>query len=453
MNKSRRSFLQTTIAGTAGVTLLNPVTNLFAKTQGTLAWASGMQINPSIDNKRVVCCNDTTMFTTVASATAATTFTKQNLAINTNRVEANMDAMVQALSGKTNAIDSWNTIFRKSDAKQWSAIKVAIKVNCINTEIMPRIAIVGKVCKELIRIGVQGVNITVYDACHDASGSTKYSQYVNKDLPTGVVVLSGGKNSTVAVTVGTAQMNCAKIVSDSDILVNCAVNKGHSQTDKGGYTLSMKNHTGSLKFSCPTLQEMIDQNKSDAILGGTPPRQQLCVVDSLWAATTGPTDSPDSLQARIIMGTFGPMVDYGVVKKIREPIMKATHNQSAITTIMSSFGYTGTELEWIEVTPATRAGKFEQNAPKQQFKVLLNGSNLKIAETNLTLPLKYASFELSILDLKGALVNKLQCTNQVHEVVWNGLSTSGHQVTPGKYILHAHNRDFSVIEQLMVVHS
>ncbi len=450
MNRSRRSFLQTAVAGTAGATLLNPV-KLFAAPEGQTAWSNGMQINPSIDNKRVVCCTDPTMFKDINSATLANTFLKQNQAANSLRVEANLDAMVIALSGKASASDGWGTIFRKSSTKQWSEVKVAIKVNCINPEIMHRITIISKVCKELIKIGVQGSNITVYDACHNASGSGKYSDYINKDLPTGVKVLDGGKNNTSSVTVGTSQMNCAKVVTESDILINCSVNKGHSQTDKGGFTLSMKNHTGTMKFSCPSLQEMINQNKSDAIIGGNPPRQQLCIVDSLWASVDGPFGAADTLPAALIMGTFGPMVDYGVVKKIREPIMKATHNQSAINTIMTGFGYSGSDLQWVEVTPAVSVTTLNKEKFTRQFKVRLNGNNFRNAIVEFMLPSNHSPFKLSIFDLKGSLVNNVHFPSATDEFVWNGLTKAGLQITPGKYILHVHNEDFSIVEQLSVI--
>lgn len=448
MNRSRRSFLQTAVAGTAGATLLNPA-KIFSGPEGQTAWSNGMQINPSIDNKRVVCCTDITMLNSAAST--ATTFNKQNQAVNSSRVEANLDAMAISLSGKANTADAWGTIFRKPSTKQWSDIKVAIKVNCINPDIMPRIAIVSKICKELIKIGVQGPNITIYDACHNASGSGKYSDYINKDLPTGVKVLDGGKNNTSSVTVGTSQMNCAKVVTESDILVNCSVNKGHGQTDKGGFTLSMKNHTGTMKFSCPSLQEMINQNKSNAIIGGNPPRQQICIVDSLWASVDGPFGAADTLPAALIMGTFGPMVDYGVVKKIREPIMKATHNQSAINTIMTGFGYSGSDLQWVEVTPAVSVSNQNKETFNHQFKVQLIGTNFRNSIVEFMLPSNNIPFELSIFDLKGSIVNNIHFSKTTNEYMWNGLTKAGLQITTGKYILHVHNENYSIVKDLSVV--
>jgi hypothetical protein len=145
-------------------------------------------------------------------------------------------------------------------------------------------------------------------------------------------------------------MKCTQVVTDSDILVNCAINKGHSQVDKGGFTLTMKNHTGTMKYGCPSLAQMIEQNKSDAIVGGTPPRQQLCIVDCLWSAVAGPFDKHSHLTNRIVMGTFGPLVDIAVAKNIREKVMGATHNAAAIGTILASFGYSQSDIQWHELS-------------------------------------------------------------------------------------------------------
>jgi hypothetical protein len=57
---------------------------------------------------------------------------------------------------------------------------------------MPRITIVGKVCPELVALGVPTGNITVYDTCSGAAGSGKYTPYIGNGLPEGTVVSNGG---------------------------------------------------------------------------------------------------------------------------------------------------------------------------------------------------------------------------------------------------------------------
>ena len=343
MGMNRRSFLSSSLGGSLAVSLgCSGVNNPELESP---VWEDDFQVNSAINNKKVVCCNDAKM---IGSVENASTFAKQNSAVDTSRVESNMDAMAKRLTGKSDTGTSWSTIFRKPDAKSWPEVKAAIKINGINTRIMPRIAIVGKICKALIDLGMPEENISVYDACHGATGNNKYTPYIGDGLPDGVIVTNGDRTGTVLV--GDKEQNCTTVVTNADILVNCAVNKGHGQ-GMGGFTLTMKNHTGTMKFSCPSLTEMINQNKSALILGGDPVRQQLCIVDSLWAAVPGPGDASTHIPNRIVMGTFGPLVDVAVARNIREKVMNASHNDSAIETICSSFGYSESDIEWDEFTP------------------------------------------------------------------------------------------------------
>jgi hypothetical protein len=457
MDICRRSFVKSAAIGAAGLTVGGQFSDLIAAPEAGLAWTNGMQINPNISNAKVVCCYDETMLLSKAQAEIASDFSKQNAVVNTIRVEKNLDAMAISLSGKDNAAEAWKTILRTS--KTWAQTKAAIKVNCINTQVMVRIAIVGKICQELIRLGVSASNITIFDACHGATGNSKYSPYIstateNKGIPANVKIWSAGTKTNV--TVGSSQMSCTNAIIDADILVNCAINKGHSQSDKGGFTLSMKNHTGTLKFSCPTLSEMINQNKSDAIIGGTIPKQQLCIVDSIWAARTGPTDPPSDLPCRIVMGTFGPMVDYAVVKKIREAsdcmnMGTSKHNQTAINQIMSGFGYTGSELQWTSVAPVSVASIGNSKDFTQPFAFLLNGNNFRVNKISFNLPANHGTLKLSITDLKGALVNEYHMSTSNTLFSWSGNTRSGSIVAPGKYIIHLMSDNFSMIEHMLVM--
>jgi len=123
-----------------------------------------MQINPAIDNKRVICCHDTNMLT--GNPTNGS-FTGQNDAVNANLVVSNMDQMAMQLAQKTAAADAWSTIFQKPASKTWADTKVAIKTNAIGgTKREPS---QGGDYQEDLRcaggpLGVQPANIVVYDA-------------------------------------------------------------------------------------------------------------------------------------------------------------------------------------------------------------------------------------------------------------------------------------------------
>jgi len=453
MNISRRSFLKTTSTGAAGLTVLgSEVIQAFSAQKVRSSWSNGMKINPEIENSRVVCCHNPAFFIDQSKATIANTFQKQNAAVDSNRVETDMDGMAIALSGKDNPQQAWATIFRKPANKEWNKVIVAIKLNVIYEPIMPRVAIVGKVCKELINLGVNPANISLYDACSNTYGNGKYNSYVGDGIPQGVTVANLSLNSvpTKNIDVGSKQIKCASLVLESDILVNIAVNKGHDQSDKGGFTLCMKNHTGTFIKStgfmqnCPTLQEMIDEQKSEAVIGtGDPVRQQLCIVDSLWAAVKGPGNPADCLPARIAMGTFAPAVDILVVREIREKIMGAKHTESAISTILSSFDLTEEDLEWVEVPP------YEPNSSKatvekksdNTFSLVIKRRGFKKTETRFSVP-PNSILKIEILDFNGRNVRTLLNTSGVSEIEWDGLSDTGSKVKSGTYMICIHGNGF-----------
>lgn len=57
----------------------------------------------------------------------------------------------------------------------------------------------------------------------------------------------------------------------------------------------------------------------------------------------------------LVMGTFGPAVDYLTIEKIREAVMGATHTASLVNQYLTQFGYTTADPQWILVPPAGSA--------------------------------------------------------------------------------------------------
>lgn len=454
-NISRRSFLKSTGSGAAGLTVLGSGLNsVFSDQKKLSAWSNDLQINPEIENTKVVCCHNPAFFTDEKQAIIANDFEKQNKAVDTTRVETDMDGMAVALCGKNNPQQAWATIFRKPSNKEWTQVKVAIKVNCIYPPIMPRIAIVGKVCKELIRLGVEPQNITIYDACHNAYGNGKYNSYVGTGIPQGVKVANQeARNAqTTGITVGSKTLQCSNIVLESDILVNCAVNKGHSFLQSARFTLTMKNHTGSMKLSCPSdIAELVNENKSEAILGGDPVRQQLCIVDSLWAAVPGPLDAVTHFPARIIMGTFGPAVDIAVVRNIREKIMGAEHDNNGIKTILTSFGLDEKDIEWVEVPPYEPISYKQATTKKNEsnFSVLINHGLNKV-ETHFNIPSGTVS-KVEILDLKGRTVCTLANSLNAQSISWDGTTNTGSRVKSGTYLIRVNGKNFTRSQQVRIL--
>jgi hypothetical protein len=168
LHPQRRDFLKVAAVGAAGAAGISAFKfdKLFAQSTG--GWVTGMQINPAIDNARVICCNDPNMLT---GPLLTATFAGQNAVVNAAVVDANMDGMAMQLAQKTNAADAWSTIFRTGNAAGWASTRVAIKTNGIgstNTN-RQRVAVIKKVCDVLIGLGVQPSNIVLYDNCDNAT--------------------------------------------------------------------------------------------------------------------------------------------------------------------------------------------------------------------------------------------------------------------------------------------
>jgi uncharacterized membrane protein YgcG len=353
----RRDFLRLTAAGATGLVLSR-------SHRAHAAWPSSgsMAINPSISNLRVIGLVDPAMLPTKPSSTS---FADENAAVDAAKVAANLDLMAMWLTQRCTADEAWQTIFRSS--KPWSSTVVAIKVNAAEPKNSPRVAVVDKIARVLNGFGVPAANISIYDRAAVNSYSSYCSRTDTSKTPAVIDMNMGGQVDTPLPDGTTAP--CAKKIADGtvDILVNVGVNKGHEAF--GGATLCLKSHFGTFapNHFCPPSDAgnfcsnpdtakfynyIFTISKSDAIIGGAPPRQQLCIVDSIIANKKTNTGDPESMPCYLVMGTFGPAVDYLTIKKIREEVMGATHNATVTNMYMTQYGYTANDPQWIEVDPA-----------------------------------------------------------------------------------------------------
>ena len=347
MQNQRRDFLKMTAAGAAGLALARAG-------KAHAAWPSTgtLDVNPTISNMRVVACYDTKMMTGTPTAMS---FAAENAAVNTAQVQANMDAMAMQLANQTTADAAWKAIFRSS--KAWASTKVAIKVNTIEPKNMARLAVIQKFCTILTGFGVPAANIIIYDGNTTyGAGISNYNSYFSatdtSKIPGVVSSYNTALGGTVNATIpgGTSAACTAQIANGTiDILINIANNKGHTMMGKA--TLSMKNHFGTFAPNHDN-NYVFNINKSDAILGGTPVRQQLCFIDSLIANKVSNTGTPEVMPCYLIMGVFGPAVDYLTVKKVRETVMNCTHDETIIAQYVTTFGYAETDPVWVVVPPA-----------------------------------------------------------------------------------------------------
>ena len=347
MQEQRRDFLKITAAGAAGLALAR-VNRAFAAwpSTGTLA------VNPTISNMRVVGCVDTKMM----KSTPQTTFAAENAAVDAARLQANMDAMAMQLAQVDTADAAWKAIFRSG--KDWAATKVAIKINSLDPANAAHIAIVQKFCTVLAGLGVLPANIIVYDGQTAYSGKTSnYASYLSLTDSTKIAAVLSNQNGSLGGTVsapipGGSNATCTAAIANGtiDILINIANNKGHDLM--GRATLCMKNHFGTFAPK-HDINYLLNINKSDAILGGTPVRQQLCFVDSLFANKTQNIGIPEVMPCYLVMGVFAPAVDYLTIKKVREEVMGCTHDAATINSYLTTFGYATTDPVWVVVPPAS----------------------------------------------------------------------------------------------------
>ena len=352
MKHHRRDFLKLTTAGATGLVLARP-------RLAHAAWpANGtMEINPEISNMRVVACVDPKM---MKSTPTSTSVAGVNDAADWPRIQANMDVMAMQLANKDCAEDAWKTIFRSG--KDWAQTVVAVKVNAGSTGCIARLAVLQKFSNIFLSWGVKPENYIVYDGNSSATNmlSSSFST-TDKNKVLGAVSAPSGKTGDLLGGFKDGKLGdgntrkCAAKIADGtvDILINVAANKGHIMFGKA--TLCMKNHYGTWQpdTTHTDLNNLIfNMNKGDPIIGGDPPRQQLCFVDSLFANKGGDVfQPPDAMPCYFVMGTFAPAVDYLTVKKVREEVLKVTHDSAAINSYVTSFGYTTSDPEWILVPP------------------------------------------------------------------------------------------------------
>jgi hypothetical protein len=336
----------------AGLMIAGTHRNVFAQSWSPWPGTGSMQINPDIDNCRVTFIRDPSMLLTIG-AYDFSNFNKTG--IDYAKVKANIDKMACALAKKNTVAAAWQRIFRKPDAKAWGDVIVAMKVNAVGGY-SPCVPAVGKLCEVLNGLGVPYGNITIFDAgaatgngCVDKYGPFKTSG----NLPP-INISAAGPDTTI--TIAGETWPCQNFVLNADILITCAIDKGHDQKDKfGGVTMSLKNHTGTIKYSCATsLTQLLNYHKSTAILGtpglGVPARQQLAFVDSTWAGAPGSWGGAvnnGAVLSTFIMGTFPGAVDYFTAVKVRSQLYPidsdGTVNRSLVNRYITDFGYTDAE--------------------------------------------------------------------------------------------------------------
>ncbi len=349
----RRDFLKGSLIAGAAITAVP--TLLIRKTPAE--WAKKTIVHPQVNHLRVVGITDPRMTKTQE---VVTNWARQEQLVSPEPVWENIDKLACALVETRDPRDAWRGIFIKPPGKSWSDTVVAIKTNHIAKQ-HTRSAVLSKVCRVLVdMVGVKPSKIFIYDGTHghNMSRETPFA-----GLPKGCKVVDqwGGTSTPTAVPSPWSEpggrSECIKSLVDGsvDILVNIALCKGHSSR-YGGFTMTMKNHMGT--FSPGPIHRDGDQdyllavNQTPEIMGAMDPRtgkilyprQQLCLVDALWASKGGPDGLPSHQPNFLAMGVFSPVVDYVLATRFRGEKMGWRPNAQATRRFLTEFGYSEGDL-------------------------------------------------------------------------------------------------------------
>jgi hypothetical protein len=350
---SRRGFLKNSVAGAA---VFGVAPHIFLPK----SWAGvrhGSCPHPNVDGLRVVGVHDPKMTKDMVSVCP---WSRQEGLVVAEAVAENMDRMALALTGEREVKDAWRTIFLKPAAKSWNEVIVAIKTNNIAHQ-HTRSAVMAKICRVLVeQMNIRPNHILIYDAKH---GADLIEKTPFTGLPEGCRIVGqwGGIDTPVPVPSpwkgGNKRADCLKNLATGqvDILINIALCKGHSEKF-GGFTMTMKNHLGTFdpkwahRFGATDY--LLAINKTPQILGdmstksGTVlfPRQQLCIVDALWASEGGPSCDTSCQPNRLYMGTYAPVLDYQVATQFRKGTMGWAIDEEVTERFLSEFGFQKDDL-------------------------------------------------------------------------------------------------------------
>jgi hypothetical protein len=74
------------------------------------------------------------------------------------------------------------------------------------------------------------------------------------------------------------------------------------------------------------------------------PRQQLCILDGLWASKGGPGGNPTHQPNLLAMGVFSPVLDYVLATRFRGERMGWSPDMETTARMLADFGYSEADL-------------------------------------------------------------------------------------------------------------
>ena len=353
-NLSRRDFIDRATRGLISLGALPVILAPGKENQGKEKEKTAkIAPHPNVSPLRVVGIHDPEM---TRDREPVSPWKAQEKLVRPKKIHENMDRLACALTGEKRPGEAWKALFIKPPGKSWGEVTVAIKTNNIADQ-HTRSPVLVKLCKVLTKgLGVKAEKIFIYDACH---GKDMLRKTPFTGLPEGVHVASTWGGFAVEAPVGRpwkdgsgkALALPALVKGEVDILVNVALCKGHSPTF-GAFTMCMKNHFGTFTprphgHSPGATDYLIAINRSPLLLGDLDekgrkiafPRQQLCMVDALWASEKGPGGNSSVQPNRLFMGTLPATLDYLVAHEFRVKTMGWKINEPVVRRFLEDFGY------------------------------------------------------------------------------------------------------------------
>jgi hypothetical protein len=422
----------------------------------------GIEINPYINNLRVVYVEDPTMLQD-GTSTRFENFNTANTKVKSDTVKINMDLMASALTEQWDPRYAWETIFQKPANKNWEDVLIAIKPNCAagttdgQTNPHASIAIINAVCEALIGLGARATNMTIYDT--NGFSVNPATLYPAGSMVDGIKFLGPASRDYPLPLWSTI----SRAALEADIIINIASCKGHAEL--GGATLTLKNHLGTVGGHVtgpPAVRKIIDIHNSEEVLGNpipgsVPPKQQLAIVDCLWTAQDGPLSAPDKAPAMITMGTSCPAVDCFTAIKVRLEKLKYSGVRETFLSYLAQYGYdTVTDVEpllkipspppdslgraWLDAydwNPGTSV-KGNHNTMSKNTTVTFSiaGYAFKPLTQKITLKHEENIKSITIMDVKGKVIQNLAPNENVKRgITWDGRNRNGKTVSTGTYVI------------------
>ncbi|MBN1425387.1 DUF362 domain-containing protein [Candidatus Fermentibacteria bacterium] len=163
--------------------------------------------------------------------------------VNLNVVTQMVDTGLIELTGNSDPVTAWESLFPELDATK----RITIKVNILNDLVPTRWEMVKGITDRLVQM-LGGTfppgNITIFDKVPSGFPSTMAGCGFTAGHFPGIVI-SGESNPDTEVWVGDTTLLLSSHIATCDYFINCPVLKDHHQAGKR-WTLGFKNHIGSV---------------------------------------------------------------------------------------------------------------------------------------------------------------------------------------------------------------